>query len=379
MKGRCDYVYDNLYIIQNGTIDHSTTPKAMIQKTWIDHCKKLYPREFAINGKRLNRSLSTHATSDDQLIKLIKQFWKRGSIYTSVYAYQRIRDDTDNIEILAGIVDAKTTRLIDYDDAIFDTIFIDLDSADLDVACRDASALCHGLERENIHTRQYFTGSKGFAVYLDFKSLQIDREIFSGVLKSFLSRIEKKYRLTTIDYHTTDGASRVSRVVNTLHHKSGRFCVPVAVVDIDAGIDHILDIAQHPRLDLDIGAWTRLNTAANTTLPMIISKLAERVVEDREKSRYLAAIQKAKDTLQPRRGGKTKDERITNKLIDTLKRTGTLSHSQRVGLAWGLTDLGWTLDRIVLLFTRYLAGADEKKTREQIASVLQSKLEKGSR
>ncbi|MEA1865085.1 MAG: hypothetical protein U9N46_07815 [Euryarchaeota archaeon] len=374
MGERCNYVYNDLYIIQNGTVDYLATPENPIQKTWVDHCKHLFPREFAINGKRLNKSLSTHATSSDQLIKLIEQFWNRGSLYVSVYPYRCIADDTDNIEILAGIVDAKTSRLIDYGDAILDTVYIDLDSADLEVACRDASVLCHGLERENIHTRQYFTGSKGFAIYLDFESVQIDPVIFSGVLRSFLSRIEKEYRLTTIDYHTTDGASRVSRIVNTLHHKSGRFCVPVAMADIDAGIKHILSIAQQPRLDIDIGVWIRQNTTANTTLPSIISKLADRVNEDREKSRYLAVLQKERDIIQPpRAGGKTKDERITNKQIDTLKRTGTLSHSQRVGLVWNLDDLGWTIDQIVALLTRYLVGADEGKTREQVESVLLSK------
>ncbi|NIA11756.1 MAG: hypothetical protein GWP10_19040 [Nitrospiraceae bacterium] len=230
----------------------------------------------------------------------MKRHNKKRSVYVSVYPYRSIRDDIDNIECMAGIVIGKPSRLIDYDTAILNTVYIDLDSEeDLEIACKDAIALYHGLEHEEIHTRQYFSGGKGFAFYIDFEPVQIDPVNFKGVLKEFLNRVESTYGLTTIDHSSTDGVSRISKIANTQHEKTGLYCVPVTTEDLQNGIDHILEIAQQPRTDIDICTWIRQNTTANTLMPTILKNLEKHVVHEKQKEERRVSINRLDRMLNP--------------------------------------------------------------------------------
>jgi hypothetical protein len=201
---------------------------------------------------------------------------------------------------MAGIVTGKPFRLIDYNTAILNTVYIDLDSEkDLEIACKDAIMLHRGLEREEIHTRQYFSGGKGFAFYIDFEPVQIDPVNFKGVLKKFLNRVESAYGLTTIDHSSTDGVSRISKIANTQHEKTGLYCVPVTTEDLQNGIDHILEIAQQPRTDIDICTLIRQNTTTNTIMPTILKKLEKHVVHDEQQAERKALINKLDRMLDP--------------------------------------------------------------------------------
>ena len=293
-----------------------------IHQSWTSHCKNRYPREFA-HPKRIDSPIR----NEEQLTNTVSRWQDKGQpCYISVYAFEDWRNRPQSV--------------------IIDRIYFDLDSkTDPQHAVDDATRLIEGLERYDIETTQYFSGKKGVALYIDFEPVQIAPENKKETVKAFQVHLVKKFSLTTLDRMVISDINRVSRLPNTPHQDSGLYCIPVTLDDLKEGIGHARDLARKPRTDLPVTIHN------NTVMPEYMHRLEQQVIRDREKRKIIDGLNRLERAIQPKRyGGKSKDENIANKLIDTLKRTGYLEHPQRVGLVWLLDDLGWTRQDIIRLF-----------------------------
>lgn len=234
-----------------------------LHQSWAAHCHGRYPREFSI-GRRFNTRPQDMINDTDKLTRYIDHWNTRQckSVYSSVYSFRHIHE-VQPVDPVTG----KRRGVVDYGSAVVDTIFNDLDSEnDLDAARYDAMKLIRAMHDNGIRTRQYFSGSKGFAFYIDFKPFTVDEMTFKSVIRIWLEKLRTLYRIRTLDDCVKDGMSRVSRIPNTLHQKSNLFCVPVEYDDLIQGMQHIKRLAEQPRLDIDIGELISNNTTHNTSV-----------------------------------------------------------------------------------------------------------------
>ncbi|MCK5108663.1 MAG: hypothetical protein KAR25_03145 [Methanosarcinales archaeon] len=349
-------VYDKLYIFKNGAYNTNSILKNSHQ-SWISHSKNRFSRELAYYERSLGHlvRLKTEIKNNKMLVALIGAHVPWTACFASVYAFESWAGRPDN--------------------AIIDRIFFDLDcETDPQIAIDDAITLIGGMRQYNIKTTAYFSGKKGIAVYVDFAPVPIAPENKKATVAAFQGATIKRFGLKTdkvggtIDSHVIGDINRVSRLPNTKHQSSGLFCIPVALNELKEGIEHVRDLARRPRFDVPVEIHD------NSVMPDYLLRLEKQILKDREQRRLLNGLTKLEHRYEPWRcDGNSKDERITNTLIDTMKRTGTLRHDQKVGLVWGLDDLGWTKNKIVSLLVTHLIGATQKKTKEQVDSVLRSK------
>lgn len=234
-----------------------------IHQSWAAHCHGRYPREYSI-GRRFNKRPQDLINDIDKLARYIEHWNTRRnqSAYTSVYAFRHIHE--------VQPIDPKTGKkkgVVDYGSGVVDVIFNDLDSENnLDAARYDAMKLIRAMHDNGIKTRQYFSGSKGFAFYIDFEPFNVDELIFKSVIGIWLGKLRTVYHLTCLDDCVKDGMSRVSRIPNTLHPKENLYCVPIAYDDLVQGMQHIKRLAEEPRTDIDLVGLIRDNTTHNTAI-----------------------------------------------------------------------------------------------------------------
>ena len=119
----------------------------------------------------------------------------------------------------------------------FDTIYLDIDSEDLDEAHADLVVLCdYYHNKEGILPRVYFTGGKGFSVNLDFHLLGF--KYYKHIVRDYIEDLEDKLKLTCLDHSVIGDYERISRLPYSQHMKSNRMCIPVSPFwDLDVMIN----------------------------------------------------------------------------------------------------------------------------------------------
>lgn len=316
-----------------------------LHRSWLNHCKNRYPREFAYPIR-----LKTEIQNNVMMLRVVDAYRNWAPCYISVYAFEDWRKRPQS--------------------AIIDRVYLDLDHhTNPQNAVDDAIKLIEGLERYGIETTQYFSGKKGVAIYIDFEPVLIAPERKKDTIAAFQHTLMRRFNLHldkdggTVDSHIIGDINRVSRLPNTKHQSSGMYCVPVTLGELKEGLEHIRDLARKPR-DLPV------ETHNNAVMRDYLHRLEQQVIKDREKQRTIDGLNRLERVIMPSRGGgKSKDENIANKLIATLERTGHLEHNQRVGLVCLLDDLGWTRQEIIMLFRSHVSDAGVKSgdvTRYQV-------------
>jgi len=226
------------------------------ERSWIEHCNHHFPREFGVPW-RLNEKISDYVWNYTDLLRYAHRFNMIKNCYVSVYSFGDPRD---------------------YNTAIFDIIYIDLDDEEHpEKAIDEGITLIGALQDRDIYPRFYFSGMKGIAIYLDFIPFDIAPENMKGVVSGFEENIEKRLELSTMDHCTRDAQSRISRIPNTKHMGSGLFCIPLTYGDLEEGLDHIKELAQTPR-DM------RITINTDNELPLILRGYEKVVIKKRERS-----------------------------------------------------------------------------------------------
>ena len=201
-----------------------------IEDSWVAHAKGKYPREFASPNRMHNP-----VKDDEALIKLIKAYGPAHNCFCSVYsfdAWERVKKRNRDILV--------------YENAIVDCIFIDLDCDKLPYAHYEAKILDLYLHHYRCDARQCFTGSKGFAFYIDFPEVRLNKELVKPVLRKYLESIQSVLKLKSIDRVCFDSISRISRIPNTINHKSGLYCIPLSREELWGPLSEIKEKAKQP-------------------------------------------------------------------------------------------------------------------------------------
>ena len=203
---------------------------SFIEDSWVAHTKGKYPREFASPNRMRNP-----VESDESLIKLINAYRPAHNVFGSVYSFDKWeRISKQNREILI------------YQNAVIDCVFIDLDCDNLHYAQYEAKLLDLYLHHHDCTPRQYFTGNKGFAFYIDFPKVKLNKELVKPVLRKYLESIQSVLSLRSIDRVCFDSISRISRFPNVVNHKSGLYCIPLSREELWGPLGEIKKLAENP-------------------------------------------------------------------------------------------------------------------------------------
>lgn len=196
----------------------------MIEHSWRKHTKDQFPREFS-NPNRLKYPI----INQDHFNKVVSAYAPAHNCHVSVYSFSKwIRND-------------KGVLL--YENARISTIFIDMDHENLDKALHETRKIVRYMLP--CVPRIYFSGNKGFAIYLDFNEIDLKNHLKKPVIRSFLMNMKNHLDLQTIDKACFDGISRVSRIPNTINQKSGLYCIPLTEYDLLQDGNFIKNIAKH--------------------------------------------------------------------------------------------------------------------------------------
>lgn len=158
----------------------------------------------------------------------------------------------------------------DYDGTAYtNNLVFDLDNEDLEKAKKDTSTLLMklstklGLGKEGMknHVRVYFSGNKGFHVFV-----KTQRQYSSEELKEYCSIIASDIpSCDKVIYNKT----RAFRVANTLHQKSGLYKIPIdlGLIKDKDGIAKIKELARTPQNVVD------------TTIPLVDTTAIDEYVD----------------------------------------------------------------------------------------------------
>ena len=170
------------------------------------HCKTRFPREF---GKKFERGFHRNdvVQNAEEIFNLCK-FFDFIDCYCSVYSFKEYNSETWIRE-----------------SAVIDTLVFDLDhKTDLKIPFKEAKKLVEYLIEKNTTPRVYFSGMKGFHVYVDFPPVELENP--KEVIKRIGASIAEKLGLTSIDYQVFELA-RLIRLPLTIHSKTGYKCTPI--------------------------------------------------------------------------------------------------------------------------------------------------------
>ena len=116
-------------------------------------------------------------------------------------------------------------NITDRQNKTFRTIYIDIDSINIPQAYEELKVFCRILNMSAIKYRVYFSGSKGFAIYIDFKPTVIEkmRERLQVLIDTIIDVMGFKLfdRGVCVDIH------RISRLPYSVNSKSNKMCHPL--------------------------------------------------------------------------------------------------------------------------------------------------------
>lgn len=262
----------------------------LANKAIIDHCKGRYPREFGTPWRRC-RFQKDIINNPQKLINDVLQWnTQRGeNTYVSVYAFQEIRSEANNVNTFKELRAKGLSRkeifaehrslfedIVSRDSAIIDCFYLDFDDEiDPQRAIFEARNVVMLLKNYGVKARCYWSGNKGIAMYIDFAPIFIESQNIKGVVSRFDDYVKNLFQpfenpvkqpLKCLCDSTKDGQSRISRLPNTKHKSSGLYCIPLLEADLWAvnPLEHIRELAKNPRTDIDLAELIKQNEAQNT-------------------------------------------------------------------------------------------------------------------
>jgi len=273
-----------------------TLPRDFVIEQLDRHCKSKFPREFAHKYSRgFDRN---NRVSDAESLYSMAEMFDFVDVYTSLYSYKEWHDDAQ--------IRKRT--------AILDTILFDLDSEDLSVSLKEAKKLITFLQSKDIVPRVYFSGKKGFHVYLDFKEANVS----INALRFFAEAVAGKLKLTTVDLKVIETA-RVSRLPFSIHSETRHYCTPLKVDKFEKlTVSDILHISKEGirSAEVEVGESDRLREIlVKLDIRQALGEKTEKIV--RESRNVILGKRKKKKT-------DWRQKRI-EKYIEAIKKHGRLT------------------------------------------------------
>lgn len=319
----------------------------------LEHTQLIFPREgLVVDTKHPYRI--TYYTPKEYL-DYFKRYNGKRNIYSSVYSYKN------------WSANLKQRRYEpEINSVILDKIYIDLDYSvekkqTLETAYEDIIKLVKTLNGiSDLFPRVYFSGNKGFAVYIDFKPVQLSnpKDCIITIVKAF----EEKLALQTVDWGVVGDLRRVSRAPHSKHLSSGLYCSPITLEEIVQGVtlEGILEKAakQH---------FTQMEIKKSEKFRELILKKDSEVVVQKEHKQMTRTWYK----LKSKRKTTTGPRPIINRAIENISLLHSFpgAHLCRLAIVCELIASGYDDDHIVGLFLFNDSNTREDKTRYQVEQI----------
>lgn len=173
--------------------------------------------------------IGKYVPKDDDIHKHVKDHNK--DAYYSIYSYTK-----EQVELAKEMIEVekngkKYTRprgISGITEVVTDRLVFDFDSTDVQLAQKDTikvvdRLLKNGLQENDIRT--WFSGNKGFAIEVHYSNGTLDPKEFKAITKSLAGD------LSTYD-SVVSNPSRIFRLPNTKHPKSGLFKTPLTLDEL---------------------------------------------------------------------------------------------------------------------------------------------------
>ncbi len=298
----------------------------VLEKHVLKHVHGKYLRQFA-TPQRLPNPIK----SDDELLKWTEFYGK--DCFISVFYFKEW--------------DGRNPK---KDSVVIDVIYFDFDHETKPIeAYAEARLFIEFLLKNDIIPRIYFSGSKGFAVYIDIPDLRLNNP--SETLKSFCKKIVERLNLKTVDPHIFGDVMRVSRLPGTINTKSIKkfgkalYCTPLdpcEIVNHPLPFNEIIEIAETGNPDFTIERHESIKVAK------LLKEIDLKITARKAIETYKRLKMKSKP-MKKANGKKVRP--CILKAIELMKAGADLPHKARVAIVCELYHNGYSIRDIVQTFT----------------------------
>ncbi len=170
--------------------------------------KLTFPREFAVNGKRLKI-----VNSINELNNEIRKYINGNNLYTTVYSFRQTNG-------------AKAV----YSTAIVDRILVDIDNKDSKGNPVNSKEEVHKISDYLLSKNYFFSinfSGRGFHVYIYTKTTT-----GGSAVRNYVAELVQRTG-AVIDFSVVGDLAREVRLLNTINQKSKLYCIPIKVDEID--------------------------------------------------------------------------------------------------------------------------------------------------
>jgi len=275
------------------------------ETTFIDlfdgHCKGKYPREFGTklrNGKFMRNN---EIVDPEHLYNLCK-IWDFEDCFCSVYAFKEWHNQSK----------------IRKQKAIIDCLAFDLDHKEnLNIAFKEAKKLVRYLLSKNTIPRVYFSGAKGFHVYIDFPSVELENV---EAVKRVGIRIAERLKLKTVDSKVFE-VSRVIRLPLTTHSKTKYRCTPIDPYKfLKLDLNSILYFCKYSYSNIEINECESfVKLLKYEDFRISTNKVVREIIKPKFKAKF-----------KSKNNGNTWKERRIEEYIEALKKYGRLTADPKI-------------------------------------------------
>ena len=180
-----------------------------IEESWLEHMPELpimmgiglLPEQFIVNTKEEFLSIMYRNLGKD--------------IFCSVHSVEKRKEDL----FVTLYLDIDMERELDYE--------CFTDGYSLNRAYFDTLRVSMWLEKRNFKHRVYFSGNKGFNIYIDFPETKIEK--WDNKIRAFVYLLERDLKVKRIDVGVVTDKNRISRLPFTKNSKSNRYCFPIDI------------------------------------------------------------------------------------------------------------------------------------------------------
>jgi len=293
-----------------------------IEDIWLDFLRGTgFPRDLGFYNR-------IKVNSFEEMVKLIRENNGKRNIALQIYSDEQIEK---------GEID---TVFLDFDIKRGD----DVSKGTLEECKREAEEL-----RERFGGRLYFSGYKGFHLYIDIPPVVLNKNL-SRVLREWVSRnIASEY----LDLSSVGDKRRIARVPYTMHMESGAYMVPVRAGD---SLNDVLFRA------ISGGEVDSVGVVRNKSVAEELLKIKEEL----------------DDCVQSSNNGNSNNNRegalrllskelppCIREFLGELNANGELDHYKRFQVAVFLLRCGFTVEDVVKVFMK-AQDFNEYKSRYQI-------------
>ena len=223
----------------------------------------------------------------------------------------------------------------------YDTIFLDFDNnGNIEAVFEEVKRVYELLGSG----RLYFSGKKGFHIYLDIESVYLGDK-YRRVMVKWGKSLNTKY----LDLQCLMDKRRMARVVYTVNISSGAYMIPISA---DESLSQIISRSLNPNEDVFVHE-IKENKDVSEQLRKIYLE------DEEEKTKTVKKISKISVT-------EAEMPPCVRKSIEILRATGELDHFYRFHLANYLIQMGYSEQEIEKIFERYAKDYDDAKTSYQV-------------